>query len=434
MSGSYDLFLVLVSYLVATLAAYTALDLAGRITASNGLRANQWLVGGSVAMGTGIWAMHFTGMMAFQLPIAITYSPVLTILSWLAAIVVSMMALWVTSRAAMNNGTIFCGALLMGIGICAMHYTGMAAMQIAPGINYDPLLFATSALIAISASAVALIIAFRLRSHDSLSFSKARMVAALVMGFAIVGMHYTGMAAAQFSDLTICSTQEGLSGNWGGLPLSCVTAIILMSTLKLSRADAQTAARIEQQLRQHEDAERMYQLTYIDTETRLPNRTLLKETLMGLTTGDGAIQQRFVLAVIELNGCDTLLTRIGRHHESALIQAVAQRLQNDLAHHDLLVRWGMHAFSILSHVNLDIGPLRAQLLNALAQPVHLAGEEIKLDISIHCCSYPEDGISPYVLISKLRHPEPKKASGGTGIVGDWSPVAGASMQANMRLE
>ncbi|BCL75540.1 hypothetical protein JHS3_12760 [Jeongeupia sp. HS-3] len=419
MSGSYDLFLVLVSYLVATLAAYTALDLAGRITASSRLRASQWLLGGSVAMGTGIWAMHFTGMMAFELPIAVTYSPLLTLFSWIAAIVVSMLALWVVSQAALGHRTIAWGALLMGAGICTMHYTGMAAMQVAPGIDYDPLLFAASVLIAVSASAVALVIAFLLRGHDSQRFSKPRLIAALVMGFAIVGMHYTGMAAAQFAALTVCSTQSGLSGNWGGLPLASVTAVILMGTLMLSRADAQATARAARQQRQQAEAERLYQLTYIDAETHLPNRTLLKDTLLHLTTSDGATQQRFALALIEINGCDALLAKLGRQYEAVLIQAAALRLQNAIPKQDLLVRWGQHAFGVLSQITTDSTQLRAQLIAALAPPLQLANRHIELDVTVHCCTHPEDGLSPHVLISKLRHPPHRATATPTVATGQY---------------
>ncbi|MBM3114691.1 MHYT domain-containing protein [Jeongeupia naejangsanensis] len=404
MNGSYDLMLVLVSYLVATLASYTALDLAGRITASTGNRANQWLLGGSVAMGTGIWAMHFTGMMAFELPIIVTYSPWLTLLSWVAAIIVSMLALWAVSRARLGYRTIVWGALLMGTGICVMHYTGMAAMQIAPGIDYEPIRFIASALIAVSASAVALVIAFRLRSHDSQRFSKPRLAAALVMGFAIVGMHYTGMAAAQFSAQTVCATQSGLSGNWGGLPLASVTAVILMGTLMLSRNDAQAAVRAARQRRQQEDAERLYQLTYADAETQLPNRTLLKETLLHLTTGEGAIRQRFVLALVEINGCDHLLNRLGRQQERALVQACALRLREATSKDDLLVRWGQHAFAVLSQTTPDAAQLNTRLQSTLKAPIEVAGQTITLDVAIQSCSHPEDGLSPHVLLSKLRHP------------------------------
>ncbi|WP_432720908.1 diguanylate cyclase [Jeongeupia wiesaeckerbachi] len=404
MNGSYDLLLVLVSYLVATLASYTALDLAGRITASSGNRANQWLMGGSVAMGTGIWAMHFTGMMAFELPIVVTYSPWLTLMSWVAAIIVSMLALWAVSRAQLGYRTIAWGALLMGTGICVMHYTGMAAMQIAPSIDYDPIRFIASALIAVSASAVALVIAFRLRSHDSQHFSQARLASALVMGLAIVGMHYTGMAAAQFSAQTICTTPNGLSGNWGGLPLASVTAVILMGTLMLSRNDAQTAARAAQHRHQQQEAERLYQLTYTDAETQLPNRTLLKETLLHLTTGEGATHQHFVLALIEINGSEALLTKLGRRHERALTQACALRLREATSKDDLLVRWGQHAFAVLSQTTADSAQLRANLLSAMHTPLDVAGHSVALDIAIQACSHPEDGLSPHVLLSKLKHP------------------------------
>ncbi|AOY00623.1 MHYT domain-containing protein [Jeongeupia sp. USM3] len=420
MNGSYDLLLVIVSYLVAALASYTALDLAGRISASSGARSYQWLAGGSVAMGTGIWAMHFTGMMAFELPIAVTYNVGLTALSWLAAIAVSMLALRVASRDRLGYRTIAGGAMLMGIGICTMHYTGMAAMQVSPGIDYNVGLVLASALIAVSASAVALIIAFRLRELSSQQFSRPRLIAALVMGVAVVGMHYTGMAAAQFASQTVCTTASGLSGNWGGLPLAAVTAVILFGTLMLSRADAAAAVRAKEARQREEDAQRLYRLTYVDGDTGLPNRSLLKDTLSQLTTGQGAIQRRFALAVIELNGTEALLAQYGRHNETPLIVAVAKRIQRTLPQDDLLVRWGQHAFGVLSQHLVEPEALQRQLQAIFDTPLQIGDRLVALDTSIHCSVYPDDGHSPHVLIARLRHvqhhprPEPRDAAPGYG--------------------
>src|SRR4051794_13030724 len=181
MQGTYSYWLVVLSVLVATLASYTAPDLASRITAAKGRAAKLWLLGGAFSMGTGIWAMHFIGMLAFSLPIPMGYDIPVTLLSMVIAIVVSGFALYVVSRQTFGVRNLLVGGVLMGFGIAAMHYTGMAAMQMSPPIEYDPLLFAASIVIAIVASLAALAIAFALRT-ESVWMIYAKYAAALVMG------------------------------------------------------------------------------------------------------------------------------------------------------------------------------------------------------------------------------------------------------------
>src|SRR5262249_34873541 len=155
------------SLAIAVIASYTTLDLANRVSesAANARKMWTWLTAGAVAMGTGIWAMHFIGMLAFHLPIAVAYDTPITVLSMVIAIAVSAVALFVLRQPHVSRDSLLIGALLMGAGISAMHYTGMAAMRMFPSIQYDPLLFATSVMIAVLASLAALWIAIQLRNN-----------------------------------------------------------------------------------------------------------------------------------------------------------------------------------------------------------------------------------------------------------------------------
>lgn len=188
--GSYSSSLVLISLCVAILASYTALDLAGRINTAKGRAVYLWIGGGALAMGIGIWSMHFIGMLALNLPIELGYDITLTLLSLLIAGLSSGFALWLVSQPTLPWLQLGAGALIMGTGISSMHYTGMAALRMTPGIDYDPALFSASLLIAVGASAAALWIAFRLR-QQTLYVRHLRGGAAIIMGVAIVGMHYT---------------------------------------------------------------------------------------------------------------------------------------------------------------------------------------------------------------------------------------------------
>lgn len=207
----YQTPLVIASILVAIFASYFAISLAGTISKSDAKAARWWIAGGALAIGIGIWAMHFIGMLAFRLPIPLGYDFSITVLSLALPIGVSALALWQASRPELSVKSLVVSALLMGAGITAMHYTGMAAMRMQPGIVYDPLLFVTSAFIAVSASGAAMWIAFRLRQGTK-NIMLTRFCAAVVMGSAIVGMHYTGMAAAEFPLGSICmAATDGVS-------------------------------------------------------------------------------------------------------------------------------------------------------------------------------------------------------------------------------
>ncbi len=156
LSGVYHPILVIVSVLMAAVAAYAALGLAGRIKAAENRGTRQlWLAAGATAMGIGIWAMHFIGMLAFQLPIGVAYNLGITLLSVGPAIVASSMVLYVTSRAEIGFSRLGLAGTMMGLGIGAMHYTGMAAEM-----YYDRLLFGVSLIVAVVLATAALYIHF----------------------------------------------------------------------------------------------------------------------------------------------------------------------------------------------------------------------------------------------------------------------------------
>src|SRR5262245_54651180 len=120
MAGVYDFKLVILSLVVAAFASYTALELARRVSATSGRTSWLWLLGGAFAMGTGIWSMHFIGMLAFELPIPMAYDPAINVLSWIIAMGVSGVALFIVRRPALTKRNVTAGATLMGVGICSM--------------------------------------------------------------------------------------------------------------------------------------------------------------------------------------------------------------------------------------------------------------------------------------------------------------------------
>lgn len=200
MTGTYDPALVALSFLVALLASYTALELSARVALHSGKSALLWLFAGSLSMGFGIWTMHFVGMLAFKMRMPYTYDIPLTALSLVAGIMASVFAIWIASRKTASFAKIGFSGLLLGSGIATMHYTGMAAMRMQATVVYDPVIFIVSVLIAIVAATAAIWIIFTLvrRKADSDGLVQLKWIAAFIMGLAICGMHYTGMAAASY--------------------------------------------------------------------------------------------------------------------------------------------------------------------------------------------------------------------------------------------
>src|SRR5882762_8394355 len=165
--GSYNYPLVTLSVLIAMVSSYAALDLASRVTAAGGWTRAAWLLGGAGAMGTGIWCVHYIGMLAFVLSVPVAYHWPTVLLSLLAAIRASAIALYVVSRQKMGAFRAFTGSVLMGAGIASMHYIGMAAMRLSAMCQFDPFLVVLSVVFAVSISLVALWITFHLRDEKT---------------------------------------------------------------------------------------------------------------------------------------------------------------------------------------------------------------------------------------------------------------------------
>lgn len=195
--GSYDYRLVVLSILIAILAAYTALDLGERVTAARDWARLYWLLGGAASMGIGIWSMHYIGMLAFSLPVPILYDWPIVLLSLVSAVLASEVALFVVSRRKMGSARALAGSIFMGGGIVALHYIAMDAMRMAAMTRYSPFLVTLSVVVALAGSYLALWLTFFFRGEPDRILRKVG--GATLMGIAIAGMHYTAMAASSFT-------------------------------------------------------------------------------------------------------------------------------------------------------------------------------------------------------------------------------------------
>jgi diguanylate cyclase (GGDEF)-like protein len=400
--SSYNTLLVAASLFVAILASYTALDMAGRITTAQGRAARWWLAGGASAMGVGIWSMHFIGMLAFSLPIPLGYDPAITLLSLLIAIASSVFALWLVGQDHLPWTRLSLGAILMGLGIASMHYTGMAAMRMVPLIHYIPSLFILSIVIAIVASGAALWIAFHLRRPRS-RVHRYRAAAGVVMGIAIVGMHYTGMAAAQFSLGSICGAATGgVSSGWLALLVIIVTMAILAIALIISVLDMRLESRTSKLAVSLAEANE--ELTYLalhDNLTKLPNRALLEGRLRQAIGHADREKRRFALMFLDLDGFKAVNDAYGHSVGDLLLVEAAKRIEMKIRMQDTISRVGGDEFVFLGDVGdpEDAAALAEKLLVLVREPFQLGGHELRMSVSIGIAMYPGNGANQHELLT-----------------------------------
>jgi PAS domain S-box-containing protein len=217
---------------ISVLASYTALDLAERITAACGAARRAWLISGGVVLGIGIWSMHYTAMWAFRLPVPVRYDWPIAVLSVVEGIAASILALFIVSRKTMGWTAAFVSSLFQGAGISGLHYTAMGSMRMPAMCRYSPPIVVLSVLIAIAASLMSLWLTFVFRNGPT-GWRLRKAGSALLMGAGISTMHFTGMAAANFTATTgipdfarsVRVTSLGVAG------ILAVTAIVLFGTI-----------------------------------------------------------------------------------------------------------------------------------------------------------------------------------------------------------
>ncbi|MGC0836495.1 putative bifunctional diguanylate cyclase/phosphodiesterase [Pantoea agglomerans] len=387
---TWDSVLICVSLIVMFIASFTALDTAGRVAVTRGWSARFWLLVGGIAMGIGVWAMHFIGMLAMMLPMMMRYDTRLTILSLLVAILASVLAFGQTVGGLhLTRQRLLRGTLILGAGVAIMHYLGMYALLIEPQPEWNALLVALSVLIAFAASGLALWLAFHLRQGDH-HLMLMRGLASLVMGIAIAGMHYVGMAAAEFSHSSMMQP-HGVSNAGLAVWVTLITLTILGITLLSSMLDAQLrAARLATRLNRAN--QELRQLAMHDNLTTLPNRVMLEQQL------DLAIKQaminehRFAVIYMDLDGFKAVNDTWGHHVGDRLLVAVAERLRSQLSNTMLLVRLGGDEFVLMAECDISAARQLAQkLVKVISSPFELDRYVLHVSLSAGIAIFPLHG-------------------------------------------
>lgn len=394
LASNYSSLGVSASVLIAIFASYVALDLAKRVRSMDSTSARIWWVCGSIAMATGIWSMHFVGMLSFSLPIELGYRVNETFLSWLAALAVSGIALNVASRGELTIIRLCFSAIAMGTGICAMHYIGMAALDMAPGIVWDMRWVALSCFIAVVASAAALSIFFWLRNFTERSGRYVQLLAAVIMGLAISGMHYSGMTAAQFPEGSVCLSADVLGGQELGGIIAIVSisllGITLLSLIRDARMYSKAVVLTESLQTANEVLRRM---ALQDSLTGLANRTLFEDRLeqaLGRLRRENEFtspRHRKSIAVIffDLDGFKPVNDSFGHATGDRLLKEVAKRLQLISRDSDTVARIGGDEFVMLieglSNIT-DATQLATRAIEAIKSPFIIESRVIRIGTSL----------------------------------------------------
>ncbi|HEU4708816.1 MAG TPA: MHYT domain-containing protein, partial [Methylophilaceae bacterium] len=272
MTGTYDYHLVLASLLVGFMTTLTAFALSARIYRSRPKVAELWLLGGSAAIGSGIWVSQFFSMLAYRLPTPVGYTFDYTFLSWLTAVAVSWLALKIAIQPALSSRLLIGGGLLIGIGLSGMNYIGMYAMHMSPAITYNLPLVALSVSLASAAAITILLILFWLRTQHFWQAFASKILTAIVTGLTITGTHYTAMMAARFAPGAV---SEAVNATHPGLMMLAISlgAVIVLFAMRLDRPAPTSSLTLE-------DANtELGRMAMMDTLTHLPNRRLFQQHL-----------------------------------------------------------------------------------------------------------------------------------------------------------
>ena len=394
LATSYDSFIVIVSVLVAMLASFTALDMAGRVVHSTGKVALVWLFGGGFSMGIGIWAMHFIGMLSMNMEMVMSYNAGLTAFSAAIAVCASIFALWLVCSGDLPLPRLAGGALILGSGVVAMHYTGMAALMFSPGIVWKWGWVALSVAIALAASGTALWLAFNLREGQTSRVTLLRIGASVVMGCAIAGMHYTGMMAAEFP-VHSHPVGQGVNSNWLAILVTVVTISILGITLLVSMLDARMQARTSILASSLAEANReLAQLALHDNLTRLPNRILLEDRLEQAINKANREQRQFALMFMDLDGFKAVNDAFGHHIGDSLLVGVTERMSEQMTGYFTLARLGGDEFVLLVEIDdpNDAAAIADKLVKAVDRPFDISRYELVVSLSLGIAVYPGDGV------------------------------------------
>lgn len=394
MTGTYDYNLVLASLLVGFMTTLAAFALSVRIYRSHPKVAEIWMLGGSAAIGSGIWVSQFLSMLAFRLPIPVGYAFDYTFLSWLTAVAVSWLALKIAIQPTLSSRLLIGGGVLIGVGISGMNYIGMYAMHMSPAITYSLPLVALSIGLASAAAITILLILFWLRTQQFWQAFLSKILTAIVTGLTITGTHYTAMMAALFSPNAV---SEAVNATHPGLMVLAISlgAVILLFAMRLNQPAKASTFSLE-------DANtELGRMAMMDTLTHLPNRRLFQQHLEVAIGRSQRVGTSLAVAFIDLDGFKPINDALGHHIGDEVLLAVAKRLNAAVRGCDIVARIGGDEFvALLEDIksDQDIVPIVERIVHSLRDAFFIDHHEISISASVGIAVYPRDGDMKRLLV------------------------------------
>lgn len=404
MAVSYNPWLVVLSVALAALDAYVAFSVVGRIARSRGPVAVLWTSFGALAMGSGVWAMHFIGMLALRVPIPLGYDGQGTALSSLPVMLATGATLWLLARRATHAGAVAAGVIL-GLGMSSMHYLGVRALHMQPPVAWQAPWIAASLGLGLAGSTASIWLHSVIWRSDRRHRWWLRLLAAVLLGGTAAGVHYLGMAGMRFVPGAVSlQAGVGLHGLGLGLAVSLVSGLLLLLTLGVSLAHRQLQRHTEaiaRELGQARDA--LSWLAYHDELTALPNRANVLDLLDRLLPL--AKEEQFEVAVmfVDLDGFKSINDTLGHDVGDEFLRSVADALRASVRSRDTVARFGGDEFVVVlerfrSEANL--ASICRKILSLVSRPVAVSGHSVSATPSIGVAVFPRDGGDA---ASLLRH-------------------------------
>ena len=389
----YDFSLVVGSVIVAVLACYFAVSIEQSLFRGLGQKYEKiLLVISGCMLGAAIWCMHFMGMLACHLPASYSFDYGLTFLSYVIAFIAATFAVWLTTRATLPFLRLVLGAVLMGLGIAGMHYTGMMGLVVDQHkIYYDPRLTIFSVLIAIIGSGLTFWLTFKYKKAvHKLLHIKTSIV--FMMALTIVGMHYTGMASAAFYAIDANQLVSNYKTGEGLILFSVifVSSLILVAAFTVAVLELRLEARNKQLSKANRE---LANQAVQDNLTKLPNRLFLAEYSHLLFTEHRYRDDKIAFLYIDLDRFKAVNDVFGHHVGDQLLVQLATRIQRILAEKEKLLRIGSDEFlMVLERASIEQAIEKSEKVLRLIQDSFLiAGKEINISSSIGIAMYPDHG-------------------------------------------
>lgn len=364
-NGHYSVPLVILSIAIAFSASYTALFINNQLQSNGFLHRKVWLILASLAMGLGIWSMHFIGMSAYKMPITMTHNIQLTVVSVAPAIVASYFAFTLANGKKKKLITHIFASVFMGIGISTMHYLGMAAMELSASYVYEPLFFSLSILIAIVASFASLFIfTYGTKfTHNLL----VKLTAAALMAAAVYSMHYMGMYAIRFYTTDLTNVDYTIhSHNINFTPTVLIIAIgitcLFLLTFLTSRLDRYVNHRLKN----------------FDSLTSLPNQNQFMEDQKNE-------KKSTFVSVIHIHNFEKFISAYGYTYGDKILLTVQQLVVKLLPNEAKVYRTEPNRFTIVMPQGMNEQKYRValeQICAILANPIDV--EERLLTVDMVC--------------------------------------------------